>query len=215
MMHCLILTGGTIDIKFASTYCSNITWDYCIAADHGASAARALQIIPDCLIGDFDSVISEDLDYFRRKGIEVIEFPPEKDYTDTHLAIETAIQKGAELITILGATGTRLDHVLANIGLLHLGLKQNVTIQLVDTNNRIRMTKSELIIRKSEQFGSQISLLAFGGEAAGIDLAGFYYPLQNGTLSCDVSVGISNVLVEEEGRISVKQGTLLVIESKD
>lgn len=98
------------------------------------------KLTPDWIIGDFDSASSEALDYFGgQSDISWIRLNPVKDDTDTESAIRKAIALGAEKITLLGATGTRIDHLLGNIELLGIGLQNHIPIQIVDERNRIRM----------------------------------------------------------------------------
>ena len=87
--------------------------DYVICADGGWDIATELGILPNLLIGDFDSIKSPLPD-----GIETIKFLPEKDYTDLDLAIRTAVEKGYSHLTVIGGIGGRLDHTIANIQLL-------------------------------------------------------------------------------------------------
>ena len=94
----------------------------------------------DVILGDFDSVNPDTLEYFHDKEqIEVCMLNPEKDDTDTEYAIREAIRRGAMEIVVIGATGTRIDHVLGNISLLGIGLEEQIKISLVDEHNRIRM----------------------------------------------------------------------------
>lgn len=104
--------------------------------------------MPNVIIGDFDSVNADTLDFFKKKNdIEWTKLNPMKDDTDTEAAIRLAIEKGAQSITLLGATGSRIDHVLANIELLGIGLRQKVQMQIVDAHNRVRMIDSGLTIK--------------------------------------------------------------------
>ena len=158
------------------------------------------------------------------------QYVPEKDYTDTDIAVKLALkliesdstydskcssEKDKNSIHILGGTGTRLDHVLANVYLLGIGLEENVSIQLVDKHNRIRMIDSSLAIRRNEQFGDYISILPVKGDAKGVNLEGMKYPLCDAEVSCFSSLGVSNEIIDEVAKILVTQGTLLVIESRD
>lgn len=149
------------------------------------------------------------------KKIEMIRLNPIKDDTDTEFVIREAIRRGATKIVILGATGTRLDHVLANIYLLGLGLEHKVHMELVDAYNRIRMINDRIVIAKNEQFGNFVSVLPIKGDAKGVTLEGMKYPLKDAMIPCFSSLGVSNEIVEEWAKISVEQGTLLVIESRD
>ena len=174
-------------------------------------------LTPDLIVGDFDSVSSEALAYYQSTGkVEIITLNPIKDDTDTEFAIRTAIEKGATSITLLGATGTRLDHVLGNIELLGIGLEKGVEMELVDSHNRIRMVSGgTLAFGKDAQFGNYVSLIPFTKQVTGVTLEGFKYPLSDYTLEKFHSLGISNEIVEEQAKIRFSEGILLVIESRD
>lgn len=214
-MHSLILTGGGIDLPFTRSYVNNRKFDLVIAADRGVSYARELGIKPDVILGDFDSLGEEEKNMMEAWQIPIVTFPPEKDFTDTHLAIEAAIERGADELTLIGATGTRMDHTWANVGLLQMARKLGVTAWIVDAHNRISMWDAGLTIRKEEMFGDFISLIPYTEKVTGITLTGFYYPLKKETLTLGISRGISNELVAEEGIIEIEEGDLLVIESRD
>ena len=131
-----------------------------IAADSGMNFLHRNGIVPDIIAGDFDSAKAESVAYFQGlNNVQVIKLNPIKDDTDTEFVIREAIRRGATEITVLGATGTRLDHVLANVNLLGLGLEEGVSIQLVDKYNRIRMISDMIEITKKEQFGDYVSVL--------------------------------------------------------
>ena len=114
MSKTLIVTGGSINVAWAKEWLDNQTFDYCIAADSGLEYADKLGLKVDFLLGDYDSVDKDVLDRYK-SNTEFEIYPKEKDYTDTHLAIMTALKKGATDIYILGATGTRMDHTITNI----------------------------------------------------------------------------------------------------
>ncbi|MBQ8279642.1 MAG: thiamine diphosphokinase [Roseburia sp.] len=212
----LIISGGTITDDFAKEWIGQYQPDYIIVADSGMEFMRRAGYVPDMIIGDFDSVGSDTLSFFREQpGICWKELNPVKDDTDTEFAIRQAIDLGAKEITVLGATGSRLDHVLGNVALLGIGLQENVDIQLVDAHNRIRMTGKSVKLRKAEQFGSFISLIPYTAEVKPLWLKGFKYPLENFTMGRFSSLGISNEIIEEEAEILFEEGILLVIESKD
>lgn len=215
-MKFVIVSGGHIDDEFALEWLKVNRYDCMIAADSGMDFLYRNSLVPNVIAGDFDSVASESLESFAKKGeVEMLRLNPIKDDTDTEFVIREAIRRGAKEITLLGATGTRLDHVLANVYLLGIGLEEGVSIQLVDKHNRIRMVSDSVEIQKDEQFGSFVSVLPVKGDAKGITLEGVKYPLKDADVACFSSLGVSNEIVEAVAKISVEQGTLLVIESRD
>ena len=216
MKHFVIVSGGTAADFFVKQTIRQIAPDCIIAADSGMEVLRRCSLTPDRIIGDFDSVGEDTLAYFRgMSGITWHTLNPMKDDTDTEFAIRLAIREGAELITILGGTGSRLDHVLGNIELLGIGLKENVPITLLDEHNRIRMTDRGMCLKKQEQFGTYVSLIPYSEQVEHITLTGFLYPLSDYCLKGFCSLGVSNEIVAEEAQISFSDGILLVIESRD
>ena len=155
MKHFVIISGGTIDDSFADRWFEEEKPDAVIAADAGMEYLYRSHRVPDVIVGDFDSVGTEALAYFKTlPGVTIQKLIPEKDDTDTESAIRLAIRRGAERITLLGATGTRLDHVLGNIELLGIGLKAGIPIQICDAHNRIRMIDRGTTLARKEQFGT-------------------------------------------------------------
>ena len=174
------------------------------------------QILPDIIVGDFDSVEPKVLDFFREKEqIDICVLNPVKDDTDTEFAIREAIRRGATDITIIGGTGTRLDHVLGNISLLGIGLEEGVRMELLDAHNRICMIDHSVTLKKKEQYGNYLSLIPYNGKVTGVTLKGLKYPLHDYTMGGFNSLGISNEIVDDEASIELTSGQLLVIESRD
>lgn len=220
-MKAVIISGGTIEDEFALEWLRNNPYDMLLAADSGMDFLLRNKICPDVIAGDFDSVGKTAYEYFIEKKDaagerpEILRLNPMKDDTDTEFVIREAIRRGADSITLLGATGTRLDHVFGNIHLLGIGLSGGIAMELVDSHNRIRMMSKKLVLKKAEQFGQFVSILPFGTAAKGVTLTGFLYPLQDAYLESFCSLGISNEITEEQAVIQVKEGILLVIESRD
>lgn len=216
MKRIIIFTGGSIDIDFLRQQDFSGKENVVICADHGLKAAHDLSLLPQFVVGDFDSAGKELLaEYEGRKDVTFVRFPPEKDDTDTELALHMAMDMEPEEILIFGGFGTRLDHTLANIGLLKQPLERGIKAVLCDPYNKIRMVSGEYRIQKTEAFGDYVSILPFGKDAKGVTLAGFQYPLKDALMPQGCSLGVSNEIVEEEAVITVKEGILLVIESRD
>ncbi|MCM1257244.1 MAG: thiamine diphosphokinase [Roseburia sp.] len=216
MKQAVIVTGGTMDLKFALSYIHEQKPDILGAVDSGMEFFFKAGQKPHVIVGDFDSVKQDTLAFFKgQQRIDWVELVPEKDDTDTEAAIREMIRRECEKIHILGATGSRLDHVLSNIGLLGIGLSEGIEILMVDPSNRIRMTDKGISIRREEQFGDYVSLLPFTPKVTGLTLKGMKYPLLDYEYACFSSLGISNEIVEDEAEISFTEGVLLVIESRD
>ncbi|SHL97159.1 thiamine pyrophosphokinase [Anaerosporobacter mobilis DSM 15930] len=220
-MNVIIITGGFVDATFAKAYLEAESFDMVIAADRGVETAKLLNIPIDYILGDFDSLEPSILVEIKNQlanddsGLILKEFPPEKDYTDTHLAIVTAIESGATKVTILGATGTRLDHVMANVNLLSLCLNHGIEARIVDVHNQIYVIDADKHLKKDKIHGKYVSLIPYTDCVTGVTLIGFKYPLYDMTMTKGNSLGISNELLEEEGVIKLDKGILIVIESRD
>ena len=215
-MKFLIVSGGSLSKEFVTKVVGQGKYDRILAADSGMNALYAAAVTPDIIIGDFDSADEKILAFFQQnKAIDFCTLNPEKDDTDTELAIRESIRRGADSITIIGGTGTRLDHVLGNISLLGIGLEEQVSMELLDEHNRIRMIQDALTLEKETQYGKYVSLIPYGGDVQGVTLRGFKYPLSDYTMGGFNSLGISNEIVDNRAEIRFRSGILLVIESKD
>ena len=212
----MIVSGGSLNKEFVTKVVGQGRYDRILAADSGMNALYAAAVTPDIIIGDFDSADEKILRFFQQnKAIDFCTLNPEKDDTDTEFAIRESIRRGADSITIIGGTGTRLDHVLGNISLLGIGLEEQVSMELLDQHNRIRMIQDALTLEKETQYGKYVSLIPYGGDVQGITLRGFKYLLSDYTMGGFNSLGISNEIVDNRAEIRFRSGILLVIESKD
>jgi thiamine pyrophosphokinase len=221
-MRIVIVSGGHIEDAFAVKWIKEHQYEYMIAVDRGMEFFHRNGLTPDLIVGDFDSVSSKVLDFYRGSTeTQMITLNPIKDDTDTEFAIHKAIEKGATTITLLGATGSRLDHVLANMELLGITFRHDrgdgtrVEMDIIDSHNRIYMTDQSIELKKDRQFGKYVSLIPVTMEVKGLTLIGFKYPLYNHTLKKFTSLGISNEITESVAAIAFKEGILLVIESRD
>lgn len=229
-MRACMVAGGFVDDEFTLNYIREQKFDRLYAVDSGLEFFCRNHVKPDYVVGDFDSVDLEVLEACQKAwkwGISedegvVWEFlDPVKDDTDTEHALGMALDAGCEEIHFLGATGSRLDHVLGNIQLLGLCLRAGVRGYLVDGHNRLRLIDGGTRLSRERQFGSYVSLIPYTPQVTGLTLTGFKYPLTDHTMSCfylkdaaPVS-GISNEILGEEGRISLKSGILVLVEARD
>lgn len=218
-MQALIISGGNLDTEFALSYIKNYSFDCMIAADKGMGFFYEQKMVPNYIVGDFDSAAPEVLHSFQsldegQKPV-ILQFQPEKDETDTELALRVAIREGCDVIHLLGATGSRVDHVCGNLHLLGAAMKQGAECRMVDANNRVRMICRGMTIRREEQFGRYVSLFPFTPQVTGLTLTGFQYPMKDGILECYHTLGVSNEIIAEKAEISLREGVLLVVESKD
>jgi len=211
----LIVSGGFINEEFLKSLISKEGYSLIIAADRGLEALNRINVMPDFILGDFDSAGTDILSEYRNKSIPVITYPSHKDDTDTQLALELALEQNPEVIDITGATGNRLDHTMANIGLLGMTLEKNVDARILDPNNKIYLKDNNFIIKKENQYGDFVSFLPFNGRVKGLKLKGFKYPLDGITLDAASSLCISNEIMDDEAKIEFEEGILIVFETRD
>lgn len=211
-MNILIVSGGQVDDDQLKQY---INEDYyIIGVDKGLDSIARVGGRANLAIGDFDSANADTKELYEHMRGTII-LKPEKDVTDTHEAVVRALSLEPESIVILGATGSRVDHMLGNIGLLMLCHKQNVEAYIVDTHNKIRIISNTFTIKKANQFGDFISFIPYDTVVYGVTLNGFKYDVECVDFKKHDTLGISNEIREEEGSVSIKEGYLIVIESRD
>lgn len=221
MKHIVIITGGQLNLTFAKEYLKTLSYDEVFAVDRGLEYARALEIVPSCILGDFDTVNPIVLEEYENGELSsVIErHPVKKDATDTELAVSKALEEGADSISILGATGNRIDHMLANLSLLLTVSREGADCYIVDENNKIYLLdgvrKKQCTIQREKQHGDYISLIPVSPVVKGITLNGFLYPLADKTVCQGGSLTVSNQIVSDVADISFEEGCLLVVESRD
>ena len=217
-MRTVIISGGRIERDFALSFLENETFEQFIAVDNGLRFCYDNQIKPTWIVGDFDTAAPELVEYYQTQtDIPIRRFNPVKDSTDSQIAIELALELGSSEITLLGGTGTRMDHVLGNIQSLMLAKKKGVSCVILDEYNRIQLIDGETRLKKSEQYGKYVSLLPLTTEVTGVDLTGFKFNLTGHTFTSTGSagLGVSNEIIEDIAEIRVKSGIFVLIESRD
>ncbi len=204
---CAIFSGGEIaDYSFVKpeSFCESLI----ICADSGYRHAKELGLKVNILVGDFDS-----LDELPCDVDEVLKLPEEKDDTDTYYAVKLAIKKGFKKIDIYGATGNRLDHTFANIQVLDLIAGSGCEGRLVSDKEIVSLlVNGKITVNARECFS--LSVFTYSNVSKGVTLNGVKYPLLNATVTQDFPIGISNEIVENTAQIEVKDGKLLIIQSK-
>ncbi len=213
-MKTLIITGGKINKNFAKKYLKSNKYDIIIAVDKGLETIDYLKLEPQYILGDFDSVNTKILEKYKTQNIKIIKLNPEKDLTDTHSAIDLALEIKSTEITILGAIGTRLDHTMANIHILKQALDKNIKAKIVNEKNEIELIDKEIIIKKDDNY-KYVSIIPLTTNVTGITIEGMKYIINDYTLSIGDSLGVSNEQIDKEAKISIKTGILVVIKSKD
>lgn len=211
-MNVLVVGSGhveSVELIQQTTFISQLT----ICADGGARHFQKAGITPHILLGDFDSIAPEVLKDYESQGVEIIKFPARKDYTDMELALDLAMERGATRIFIMGATGTRIDHTLSNLQLLHKLLDFDVRGVILNDNNRVYLIDDEIRIGKME--GYKLSLVPATPVVEGITTEGLAYPLHDFTMEMGTGLGISNEIISDSAAVTISSGRLYVILSKD
>ena len=184
--------------------------DISISADRGYQNAQKLGVRIDFAVGDFDSGNKAELP----RETEIIELPAEKDFTDTQLAVDVALEQGADFITIIGGLGGRLDHTLSNLAILQKLWRMGIRAMITDGRNRARYIErtSELIPKSHFKY---LSLIAADENVKGVSVEGCKYPLKNAKLTRTNQFAVSNEILKNCALVSIKKGGLYIIESKD
>lgn len=210
---CCIISAGDVNTTLLREKKSE--YDFFIAADLGFEKAKQSGIFPYMLVGDFDSIghsLCNPLPHNQNnKEIQVIQFPIEKDYSDTYLAIEEGIKLGYTNFHIYGALGgDRFSHSIANLQTLCAMKSKGVTITLIGTNEIVYLLENEPLTL-TPPLGSTFSIFSLSDKATGVTITGAKYPLEDATLTSTFPLGVSNHSTSTEISISVKEGYLLVI----
>ena len=205
-MRALIVLGGDAPERLLLLSCAGYA-DLKIAADRGVEAFEGTGILPDLLVGDMDSVNPETLARMQQ-NVQVERLPVQKDDTDGVHALDQAIARGATNITILGALGGRMDHAMANLMLLVCAHEKGAYAEILDERMRIVRVDGEISLTGAK--GDTFSLLPLG-RADGVTLEGCeYHSEEELAFESGYPLGISNVICEDEAKITVKNGDLLL-----
>lgn len=205
-MKAFIYVGGSVEPNNITEHPKS--GDLTIAADSGLKNALALGERVDIFLGDMDSVGG----LKPPKDAEVLTFPPKKDYTDAQLAVEVAIERGADDIVLVGGLDGRLDHTLSLLAILEDLNLRGIHSLAVSGYNRARYIKSTstLIPRSGYKY---LSIVAADEKVKGVSAEGCIYPLKNALLNRRLQYAISNEIEGNCALISVRKGGIYIIES--
>ena len=210
MGKCIVIGAGDLTVGQIAVE----EKDFVIAVDGGLSYCGILQIEPDMIVGDFDSVLEEAASAVREleKSIpdRIVRLPVEKDDTDMLAALKFGLEKGYRDFRIYAGMGGRFDHSYANIQCLLFLKNQGAVGYLVDGEGLILLIQEEEITFREGMEG-YISLLALGGDATGVTIKGLKYTLQDAVIRSDFPLGISNEFIGREATVTVKKGCLACI----
>lgn len=206
-MNTVIFAGGNIqDGIFVKSSLKQA--EFVIAADSGAEKTEIYGITPNIVVGDFDSLPLKKLDALKKKNVTIIPSFPEKDQTDTQLAVQTALEKGATSISILGGTEqNRLDHVLANVNLTRFSPK--IPVYFINGDQKIWIEKGPKKVCIHGKTNDLLSLIPFTEIVTGIKTTNLKYPLSHEPLYFGQPRGISNVFKKDYVSVEFSEGLLL------
>jgi len=199
MARCIIFCAG----GFAGLADPIQTDDYILAADGGLAHVQALGLTPNGILGDFDS-----LGYVPENAKL---FPTEKDDTDAMLAVRKGLELGYKEFLLYGSLdGPRLDHTVANFQTLQFLADRGATGHLIGKTQIATLVKNGKLTFPDTATG-YISLFCMGSDAHGVTLENLKYSLNDATLSAGFPLGVSNQFTGKPAKISVREGSLLVI----
>lgn len=212
-MDAILIGNGEIkDYKMLESYIKKSN-TIVICCDGGLKHTYKLDMKPDYIIGDFDSAPSKLLRYYKKFDIPMKVFPEKKDKTDMELGLEFALDLKPKEIFIFGGIGSRFDHTLANANILKIALECGVKASLINEVHIINLINKKFSIVGNK--GDLLSLIPLTQEVSGVTTFGLEYPLDNAVIKIGSSIGISNVFISNEVNIIIKEGLLLVIQTKE
>lgn len=206
----LIVANGHFELSFLSEIKND--YDKIISVDGATNKLFEINMNPDIIVGDFDSIRCDVLQYYKNiDAIEFIKLDTKKDFSDTHYAIDIAKQRGYFDISVIGSFGGRWDHSISNLGLIYFFYNQNVNISLIEKFNNIRLCKKGIynFEKKENYYWSFFPIF----EDVEISIRGMKYNLSNKKIKQGDSVGLSNEFIGS-CEIEIKEGSTLVVESK-
>ncbi|MBC7260903.1 MAG: thiamine diphosphokinase [Chloroflexi bacterium] len=184
--------------------------DLVVAADGGAMVALRLGLEPQVVVGDLDSLPPELRIELEECGCQFVNYPARKDETDTELAIRYALERDAEELVLLAATGDRLDHTLANVFLLGMPQLEGKKARILAGHTEVWLLRGGDELEIQGKPGDIVTLLPVGQDAVGINSSGLEWALHDDTLRFGPARGVSNVMTAEKAWVSLRAGLLLV-----
>jgi thiamine pyrophosphokinase len=208
---CHIIGAGDTCAKDIEQLKSILENDYLIAADGGYCTLAQNNILPDMIVGDFDSCDTSAV--VLPEGIPVVRLSPQKDYTDIDVSIRHGLTLGFDTFFLYGATGGRLDHTIANIQLMCDLCEKGKTVRMFGTDNILDVLHNGKLCFPAGRTG-YISVFSISKASHGVWEAGLKYTLHDATLTNTFPLGVSNEFTGAKSSIRVDDGTLLIISSR-
>jgi thiamine pyrophosphokinase len=209
-MKAVIFANGIMN-QWPSGFELSMEKDLIIAADGGFKHCRQWNVMPHIIVGDMDSVSSSDLETHSHGEIEIHRFPARKDETDLHLALQTAVDRNAGEIVILGALGARWDMTFSNVFILLTPFLRGIDVRILEGQYELLCLHGHHKINLQGKPGNIVSLIPLAGPASGVTLGGFEFTLDKETLPVGTTRGISNLFKDNKVEIEIEKGHLLVV----
>lgn len=206
-MKGLIISGGNRVRR--ETLLENIKDKYIVVADGGIKNLVGTDIIPDEVLGDFDSIDEEGKSFIEKNNIKIEKYPSRKDFTDTELCLEVLLKKGADDIIILGATGTRLDHMFSSMFLLERLKKESVAGKFIDDYNEVSFISNETVEVKKNKY-KYLSIVPVSKEVC-LTLKGTEYEVENLKFNRFTTIAVSNEVKDEVAKIEIDGEGFLIL----
>lgn len=201
----VIIFGGNLD-QINPEICFEINEnDFVVCADAGYKFAIKNNIIPDLIVGDFDSS-----EYPQNINTEIVKLPTHKDDTDLHYAVNLALERGFNDFLLTGVTGGRLDQTFATVATLNYLSEMNVNCKVSDLDSDMMIVSSNMVFKKPK-LESYFSVFSITEKARGVTIKGAEYILNNAELTNIFPIGVSNEFKIDNIEVFVKEGKLLVI----
>lgn len=207
---CLIIAGGSPPPAIRIHALIQKEHPRIICADSGAVYAAKMDIRPDLICGDMDSIDTNTLKKFKEDGVNFDLYPKEKDETDTEIALKKALEWNVDHIYLCGIDGGRLDHLLANYMLAAYHANQAMITNLSFDHTVYFVTERHRNLELKGVFGQICSLIPLV-DCSGVTLEGFRYPLNQAKLKFGTTLGSSNEIIAEKAKISLRNGLLIVV----
>ena len=210
-MRAIVFVNGAVD-----DYDALSKWieadDYLVCADGGVYHCLALDLQPDVVVGDMDSVEAETLQELAAQGVELERHPRSKDQTDLELALERALEDGADEVLLLGALGGRLDQTLANV-LILAQRSWPVPVMVAEGDQLAQMLRGGESLALEGGAGDLVSLIPLSSEVTGITYDGLEYDLKDASLGLGSTRAVSNVVKQPPASVSIGSGLALIVQT--
>ncbi len=212
MKNCVLICAGEPDLGSLSRFIYTNPKSCVVCAEGGGIIAHKEGVVTDLIIGDFDSLHSDPLEFFPKDmfpNLEVITLPKEKDDTDTLAAIREIAKRGFTELDIFDAAGGRIDHYIANMQCLLFAKRHGINARIRDCNSYLFVIENETA-EVTGRFGTVLSVFSMGDLAKGVTIKNLKYEVEDIEIKNDFPIGVSNEFLENNAVISVKEGALLV-----